>query len=106
MLEVDLPDGDRRGETGLVALLRKLGDLPAELHGVTSLLEDAGAGLLNQPRNDGDIAELLTERDVEFVSWSGWERIDAHEQDLGAGVRPRVKLTRYELLHGAARGEK
>jgi hypothetical protein len=39
------------------------------------------------------------------VSWQGWERIDAHEQELGAGVRPRVKLTRYELLHGAAREE-
>jgi hypothetical protein len=42
---------------------------------------------------------------VDAISWEGWERIDAHEQELGAGVRPRVKLTRYELLHGAARRE-
>ena len=90
----------RRGPSGVIGTNKKDGQEAA-----TSLLEDADAGLLNQPRNDGDIAELLTERDVEFVSWSGWERIDAHEQDLGAGVRPRVKLTRYELLHGAAREE-
>ena len=49
------------------------------------------------------LAGLLAERGVEPISWGGWERIDAHEQDLGAGTRPRVKLTRYELLHGAAR---
>jgi ferredoxin--NADP+ reductase len=90
----------RRGPSGVIGTNKKDGQEAA-----TSLLEDADAGLLNQPPNDGDIAELLTERDVEFVSWSGWERIDAHEQDLGAGVRPRVKLTRYELLHGAAREE-
>jgi ferredoxin--NADP+ reductase len=71
----------------------------------SSLLADAGAGLLNQPVDDGDIALLLAERGVEPISWEGWERIDAHEQDLGAGLRPRVKLTRYELLHGAARGK-
>jgi ferredoxin--NADP+ reductase len=91
----------RRGPSGVIGTNKKDGQEAA-----TSLLEDAEGGLLNAPANDGDIADLLAERGVEPVSWEGWERIDAHEQELGAGVRPRVKLTRYELLHGAARGKK
>ena len=91
----------RRGPSGVIGTNKKDGQEAA-----TSLMEDAEAGLLNAPVNDGDIADLLAERGVEPVSWQGWERIDAHEQELGAGVRPRVKLTRYEALHGAARGEK
>jgi ferredoxin--NADP+ reductase len=91
----------RRGPSGVIGTNKKDGQEAA-----TSLLEDAEGGLLNAPANDGDIADLLAERGVEPVSWKGWERIDAHEQELGAGVRPRVKLTRYELLHGAARGKK
>jgi ferredoxin--NADP+ reductase len=90
----------RRGPSGVIGTNKKDGQEAA-----SSLLEDAEAGLLNEPLNDGDIAQLLAERGVEPVSWEGWERIDAREQDLGAGIRPRVKLTRYELLHGAARGE-
>jgi ferredoxin/flavodoxin---NADP+ reductase len=91
----------RRGPSGVIGTNKKDGQEAA-----TSLLEDAEGGLLNEPANDGDIADLLAERGVEPVSWEGWERIDAHEQELGAGLRPRVKLTRYELLHGAARGKK
>jgi ferredoxin--NADP+ reductase len=90
----------RRGPSGVIGTNKKDGQEAA-----TSLRQDADAGLLNAPTNDGDIADLLAERGVEPVSWQGWERIDAHEQELGAGVRPRVKLTRYELLHGAAREE-
>jgi ferredoxin/flavodoxin---NADP+ reductase len=91
----------RRGPSGVIGTNKKDGQEAA-----SSLLEDAEAGLLNEPVTDGDIADLLAERGVEPITWAGWERIDAHEQDLGGGTRPRVKLTRYELLHGAARGEK
>ena len=90
----------RRGPSGVIGTNKKDGQEAA-----SSLLEDAAAGLLNEPTEDGDIADLLAQRGVEPVSWEGWERIDAHEQELGAGTRPRVKLTRYELLHGAARGK-
>jgi ferredoxin--NADP+ reductase len=90
----------RRGPTGVIGTNKKDGQEAA-----TSLLEDAEAGLLNEPVSDGDIADLLAERGVDAVSWEGWERIDTHEQELGAGLRPRVKLTRYEELHGAARGD-
>jgi ferredoxin/flavodoxin---NADP+ reductase len=88
----------RRGPSGVIGTNKKDGQEAA-----SSLLEDTEAGLLNEPVSDGDIADLLAERGVEPISWEGWGRIDAHEQDLGAGTRPRVKLTRYELLHGAAR---
>ena len=88
----------RRGPSGVIGTNKKDGQEAA-----SSLLEDAAAGLLNEPSDDGDIADVLAERGVEPVSWEGWERIDAHEQGLGAGTRPRVKLTRYELLHGAAK---
>jgi ferredoxin--NADP+ reductase len=70
----------------------------------TSLLDDAAAGILDAPATDDDIADLLAERGVDAVSWGGWQRIDEHEQRLGSeSGRPRVKLTRYEDLHGAAR---
>jgi ferredoxin/flavodoxin---NADP+ reductase len=91
----------RRGPSGVIGTNKKDGQEAA-----SSLLEDAEAGLLNDPPNGGDVADLLADRGVEAVTWEGWQRIDEHEQELGAGVRPRVKLTRYELLHGAARGEK
>jgi ferredoxin--NADP+ reductase len=91
----------RRGPSGVIGTNKKDGQEAAN-----SLREDAEAGLLNTPATDGDIADLLAERGCEPISWAGWERIDVHEQDLGGGTRPRVKLTRYELLHGAARGEK
>jgi ferredoxin--NADP+ reductase len=90
----------RRGPSGVIGTNKKDGQEAA-----TSLLEDVEAGFLNEPGGAGDIADLLAERGVDAISWEGWERIDAHEQELGAGVRPRVKLTRYELLHGAARRE-
>jgi ferredoxin/flavodoxin---NADP+ reductase len=91
----------RRGPSGVIGTNKKDGQEAA-----SSLLEDAEQGLLNDPVNDGDIAQLLAERGVEPISWEGWKRIDAHEQNLGGGTRPRVKLTRYELLHGAARAKK
>ena len=91
----------RRGPSGVIGTNKKDGQEAA-----SSLLEDADAGLLNEPSADADIADLLADRGVDAVSWEGWGRIDAHEQELGAGTRPRVKLTRYELLHGAARDER
>src|SRR3954467_4962009 len=92
----------RRGPSGVIGTNKKDGQEAA-----SSLLADAEAGLLNEPTTDGDIAELLAERGHEPVGWEGWQRIDTHEQQLGSGSgRPRVKLTRYELLHGAARGER
>ena len=80
----------RRGPSGVIGTNKKDGQEAA-----SSLLEDAAAGLLNEPGNDGDIARLLAERGVEPVSWEGWERIDAHERAAGEPTgRPRVELRR------------
>jgi ferredoxin--NADP+ reductase len=90
----------RRGPSGVIGTNKKDGQEAA-----TSLLADAQAGILNEPAGESDIADLLAERGVDAVGWEGWERIDQHEQRLGIDSgRPRVKLTRYESLHGAARG--
>jgi ferredoxin--NADP+ reductase len=91
----------RRGPSGVIGTNKKDGQEAA-----SSLRADAEAGILNEPANDRDIADLLAERGVDAVSWEGWQRIDQHEQRLGSDSgRPRVKLTRYELLHGTARGD-
>ena len=73
----------RRGPSGVIGTNKKDGQEAA-----SSLLEDAEAGLLNEPVTDGDIADLLAERGIEPISWEGWERIDTHEQDLAAAPGP------------------
>jgi ferredoxin/flavodoxin---NADP+ reductase len=91
----------RRGPSGVIGTNKKDGQEAA-----SSLIADAEAGILNEPTADDDIADLLGGRGVDVVTWEGWRRIDEHETRLGSDSgRPRVKLTRYELLHGAARGE-
>ena len=91
----------RRGPSGVIGTNKKDGQEAAN-----SLLADAEAGVLNAPAAEHDIADLLAERGVEPVTWEGWERIDDHEVALGSDSgRPRVKLTRYERLHGTARGQ-
>jgi ferredoxin--NADP+ reductase len=66
------------------------------------MLEDAAAGVLLQPPNpDADSVEAYVRRTrPEFVSWDGWRRIQAAEEEEGkASNRPRVKLTtREEIL--------
>ena len=89
----------RRGPTGVIGTNKKDGQEAAE-----SLLEDARAGLLDEPTEAGSIDDLFAARGVEPVDWGGWGRIDARELELGAeGGRPRVKLTDYERLREAAR---
>ncbi|MDE3724971.1 FAD-dependent oxidoreductase [Nocardiopsis sp. N85] len=49
---------------------------------------------------------LLEERGVEYTTWEGWQRIEAHEEELGAARgRKRLKLlTREEQTTIARRG--
>jgi ferredoxin--NADP+ reductase len=89
----------RRGPSGVIGTNKKDGQEAAGC-----VLADAEAGVLNEPADEGDIADLLAERGVEPVDWEGWQRIDEHERGLGADSgRPRVKLSRYEELLDAAR---
>jgi ferredoxin--NADP+ reductase len=89
----------RRGPSGVIGTNKKDGQEAA-----ASILADTEAGSLNEPTSDADVAELLAERGVDVVTWAGWERIDAHERErAGETGRPRVKLTRWDELHDAAR---
>ena len=54
-------------------------------------------------RRIGTLEELLVERGVEPVLYSGWEAIDVHERTAGEPHgRPRVKLCSWESLLEAA----
>ena len=73
---------------------------------VTAVLEDHHRGELSAPPSRlGALEELLRERRVDVVDWSGWERIDDAERRAGAEQsRPRSKLVTVDELLGASRG--
>ena len=90
----------KRGPTGIIGTNKKDGTETAE-----ALLEDARAGGLVPRSGDGGIEALLAERGLEFVTYAGWERIDAVEKAAGeAQNRPRIKLCTWNELLAAARG--
>ena len=75
---------------------------------VDHVLEDLAESRLPEPA-DADptsIEALVAERKPDFVSYAGWEAIDAAEKAAGEPQgRPRVKLTRVdEMLDAAGRG--
>jgi ferredoxin--NADP+ reductase len=88
----------KRGPTGVIGTNKK-----DATETVAVLLEDAQAGLLPPP-DDETLEELLAERGVEPVLYSGWEAIDLAERSAGEGYgRPRVKLLSWDELLAAAR---
>jgi ferredoxin--NADP+ reductase len=88
----------KRGPSGVIGTNKK-----DAVETVDRLLEDAEAGLL--PRGEGNLEDLLMERGMPFVEYSGWEAIDEHERGLGAPHgRPRVKLVSWDELLGRAAG--
>ena len=73
---------------------------------VDALLEDRAAGRLpGAAPIDDDVSAFVAERCPDYVDYTGWKRIDAHEQALGEPQgRPRVKLTDIaEMLEIAGR---
>jgi len=89
----------KRGPTGVIGTNKKDATETVEL-----LFEDARAGVL-PARSDGNLEAVLAERGVEFVTYAGWEAIDAVERARGADRgRPRVKLCSWDELLAAARG--
>lgn len=91
----------KRGPSGVIGTNKK-----DATETVEHLLEDARAGLLARPADATAerVVELLAERGVEFVSYAGWEAIDAAERARGAEQgRPRVKLCTWDELLAAAR---
>jgi len=91
----------KRGPTGIIGT-----NQPDASETVASLLADAD-GLPRAPERDPDaIVELLRERKVRTVAWSGWEAIDAAERELGAARDcARVKIADREALLRTALGD-
>jgi ferredoxin--NADP+ reductase len=92
----------KRGPTGVIGTNKKDATETIEL-----LLEDARAGLL--ARMDAVVTaervdELLASRGVEYVTYAGWEAIDAEECARGQPQgRPRIKLGSWDELVATAR---
>jgi ferredoxin/flavodoxin---NADP+ reductase len=73
---------------------------------VDVLIEDVAAGRVNDPEqpDPSAVEETLRERGADFVSYPGWQSIDAAEVGRGEPQgRPRVKFVRVEEMLEAAR---
>ena len=71
---------------------------------VDHVLEDLDENRLPEPSSADDVEALIAERKPDFVSYAGWELIDAAEKAAGEPQgRPRVKFTRVEEMLDAAR---
>ena len=89
----------KRGPSGVIGTNKK-----CATETVAVLLADAAAGTLPAPRaRQPDLAPPF-EPD-QPVGWEGWQRIDAHEVELGRSRgRPRTKLVNMAELRRAALG--
>jgi ferredoxin/flavodoxin---NADP+ reductase len=93
----------KRGPTGIIGTNKRDAQETVDL-----VMEDLAAGDLLDPADPdpGSVEALLRERQPGFVSYSGWEAIDRVEKDAGESQgRPRVKLTSFDELLDAAKGE-
>ena len=94
----------KRGPSGVIGTNKK-----DAADTVARILEDAEAGSLGRPEpglaDAQAVADWLSERVADLVTWEGWESIDAQESALGLPAgRPRVKLVRLAELIEASRG--
>jgi ferredoxin--NADP+ reductase len=74
---------------------------------IAHLVADVDAGRLSAPAVDGDVLDVLDEREVAYTTWDGWLALDAHERDLGANhlhTRERVKVVPRDEQVGISRG--
>lgn len=91
----------KRGPVGLIGHTKS-----DAMETIAHLVADARAGLLDAPSEDGDVLDLLAEREVEYTTWDGWLALDAYERELGAThlhTRERVKVVPREEQVRAAR---
>ncbi len=92
----------KRGPSGVIGTNKKDATETVEL-----LLEDVRTGLLpgHTDRGPRTVEDALGDHGVVFVSYAGWEAIDAVERARGETQgRPRVKLCRWEELLQTAAG--
>ncbi len=84
----------KRGPSGVIGTNK-----PDSVATVAALVADIAEGLLPGATGDGDVAALLRERGVDYVSYADWKILDAHEAAHGvAQGRPRVKETRVAAM--------
>ena len=80
----------KRGPVGLIGHTKS-----DAMETIAHLVADAQAGTLAAPTVDGDLFDLLAERDIAYTTWDGWRALDAHERSLGEThrhARERVKV--------------
>lgn len=94
----------KRGPSGVIGTNKKDAQ-----ETVSHLLSDVAEGRLLEPADPGAeaIENLLARRGSDFVSFSGWQKIDHAEVTRGTPhERPRVKFARIdEMLEVATHGE-
>jgi ferredoxin/flavodoxin---NADP+ reductase len=91
----------KRGPSGVIGTNKKCAQETVNL-----LFEDVESGKVGRPEapDQAAVEETLRERDVDFVSYPGWQAIDAAETARGEPEgRPRVKFVRVEEMLEAAR---
>jgi ferredoxin--NADP+ reductase len=91
----------KRGPTGVIGTNKK-----DATETVEAVLADEEAGVIGGRAAPPEaVGALLAERGIDAVVYAGWEAIDAVERAAGEPLgRPRVKLTSWDGLLGAARG--
>jgi ferredoxin--NADP+ reductase len=90
----------KRGPSGVIGTNKK-----DAAETVAKIVEDEGAGALNEPSNPdrGAAADWIFERVPTAVEWDGWVAIDERERKAGEPAgRPRVKLVTHAELREAA----
>ena len=91
----------KRGPVGLIGHTK--GDA---LETITHILEDRAAGVLTDPvyPDEGSIVDLLESKDIDYVDWEGYHRLESAEKSLGeAEGRERVKIATREGMLAEAR---
>lgn len=92
----------KRGPVGLIGHTKS-----DAMETIAHLVSDVEAGRLSAPTVDGDVLDLLEEREVAFTTWDGWLALDAHERELGANhlhTRERVKVVPRDEQVAISRG--
>lgn len=75
---------------------------------VASIIEDDKKGVLRAPSDSEKhgrtgLLEILEQKNVRFVPFSGWEKIDSKEKMVGQlRNKPREKITTWDGLQKAA----
>ncbi|MFV0252080.1 MAG: FAD-dependent oxidoreductase [Beutenbergiaceae bacterium] len=86
----------KRGPVGLIGHTKS--DARETIENLTADLAD-GARHRAAVRDPEAILEVLSQRDVPFTTWRGWEILDAHERALGEGAgRERIKVVPREEM--------